>query len=113
MGIVKAYQLLNKTDEDYYNLAVRVADNLKWYPTPMNDFILNYIGPNIAEPVKRSDLLRLVEDTLDNYSLKANAQNCGLAQPSLCVSVAQVVKGRLPRMASFSFYKGKITLNNR
>ncbi len=37
---VPQYQKLGKTDDDYYALAERAADALKWYPLPMYEYII-------------------------------------------------------------------------
>lgn len=111
VNIARLYQKLGKTDDDYYALAERAADALKWYPLPMYEYIIRFISPKVNDIIMRADLIGLVSETL-NISATANAENSGLFQPSQCIEGAGYCRTQLTQIATFSFDTGEMTLNS-
>ncbi len=110
MGLFDLYKKMGKGDSDYYSLAQRMAENLKWYPMPMHDYIMKVILPAINNQVLKADLIGLVFDTL-TVGMGANADS-GLWQPSYCREIASSLRGKLTKIATFSFNTKSITLNS-
>ena len=110
IGLFDLYKKMGKGDSDYYSLAQRMAENLKWYPMPMHDYIMRVILPEISNSVLKADLIGLVFDTL-TVGMGANADS-GLWQPSYCREIASSLRGKLTKIATFSFNTKAITLNS-
>lgn len=109
-GLVKAYRALGKTNADYYALACRAAENLKWYPLSMYDFINGCVLPNITGTTLRAETLALLADTL-TVSAAAN-ESSGLSQPSYCRTLASSCAKRLYKPVTFSYESGGLTLSS-
>lgn len=111
VNIGRLYEKLEKTEDDYYALAERAAEALKWYPLPMYEYIIRFISPKIDDIIKKADLIGFVDETL-SVSATANAENSGLFQPSQSVEGAGYCKTLLTKIATFSFDTEEITLNS-
>lgn len=109
VNIARLYEKLGKTDDDYYALAERAAEALKWYPHPMYEYIINFLYPKINDIIKRADLIGFVRSMLD-ISASATAENSGMFQPSQCIEGAGYCRTLLAKIAEFSFETQSITL---
>ena len=71
--LIKVYEHLNKSAEDYYSLALEITDNMKNYPLPMMD-LLRLIEPHIAviDKIKFNNLKR---NTLQNIANITNERH--------------------------------------
>ena len=112
-GLVKLYLSSNKTEEEYYNLAKEMMENLKCFPFTLY---------NLAETIKH-------KFTTDAYKFKytilltriltegKNYQGTEVLQPSLTRTLASSLLGSLDtKLADFSFDgadAGKIKLGSR
>ncbi len=110
VGIANIYEKLGKTSDDYKEFAVRITEAFKWYPQVVYDFIFNYLYKKLDNDFQKAEIIGLVYDTL-TVGMGANAQNSRLYQPSYCVQIASSLRNKLPKLASFSFDTGAITLN--
>ncbi|MBP3360878.1 MAG: bacterial Ig-like domain-containing protein [Clostridia bacterium] len=109
IGLFDLYKKMGKEDSDYYSLAKRAAENLKWYPMPMHDYIMKVISPVISNQVMKADLIGIVFDTLTEGT--GAYANSGLWQPGYCREIAGSLRWGLTKIASFSFNTNTITLN--
>ena len=103
----------NVSDEEFYTLATRIVDNLKYYPLPMHDLI-RLIEGNMQSASAIAALTNLVNNTLEE---DASLENSNLKQESAIKQVAKyLLKANDLEIATFSFdgvNANKIVLNER
>ena len=99
-GLIDTYKgNPEKTEEDFYNLAVELAENVKNFPLPMSD-LLNQIKPKLTSPEYQSRFTLLLKRSLE-YGTTCQS---GVAQPSLTRLMANYLLGRNDfTVATFSF----------
>ncbi len=99
--LINAYVSAGKSEDEFLNLAQRVTTDLKYYPHPMRDIVVNLIQPNIST----SSLLADCELYLNSSLTEATkATKNDTLQPSYCKDVANYILGNENHtLASFSF----------
>ncbi len=108
----------NKTENDYFNLAEELAENLKYFPLPMYH-LTNLIKPKMVsvENLYRFSLLQTRILNLGKNTPNNTADNYTVYQPSLTRLEANYLLGQVDNsIASFSFDgvdAGKIVLSSR
>lgn len=108
-GLAKAYEAAGKTDADYYELAQRAAEELKFQPTPMYDYLTTCLYNRVKSLTVRADLLALTNTYLDDAIATFNQSP--FEQPGNIKTWANYLKETITRMASFSFDTGEFTLD--
>ncbi len=107
-----------KTEEDYYNLAHDIGENLKYYPLPMYQ-LTNLLKPKLTSVESSYKFTLLQTRILTEASVTPNntADNYYVQQPSLTRLEANFLLGKLDSsIATFSFDgedAGKIVLSSR
>lgn len=110
-GLINAYANAQKSESDFVGLAQRISENLKYYPLPMNDIILNLLLQNVDGAVARSEIENYVQSSLN---AAAQATEADVLQPTDTITMANYLLGNTEPMATFSFdgdNAGKIILN--
>jgi len=108
----------NKTEEDYYNLAKELAEELKYFPLPMYQ-LTNLIKPKLTSVESSYKFTLLQTRILKEASVVPNntTDNYYVYQPSITRTEANYLLGILDStIASFSFDgedAGKIVLSSR
>ncbi len=117
VGLINVYNASeNKTENDYYNLAERLAESLKCFPLPMQH-LTNLIKPKLTstENIYRFTLLQT--RILTEGSQLPNTATDQVLQPSLTRLEANYLLGKLDKtIATFSFDgedAGQIVLSSR
>ncbi len=119
VGLINVYNSSeNKTENDYYDLAEELAENLKYFPLPMQH-LTNLIKPKLTsiENSYRFTLLQTRILTEGSNTPNNTADNYYVYQPSLTRLEANYLLGKLDKtIATFSFDgndAGKIVLSSR
>ncbi len=118
-GLINTYNLNeNKTENDYFDLAEELAENLKYFPLPMQH-LTNLIKPKLTsiENSYRFTLLQTRILTEGSQTPNNTADDYYVYQPSLTRLEANYLLGKLDKtIATFSFDgedNGKIVLASR
>lgn len=119
IGLINVYNASgNKTEDDYYNLAERLAEKLKYFPLPMQN-LTNLIKPKLTSTKNIYKFTLLQTRILTQASTTPNntKENYYVYQPSLTRLEANFLLGKLDKtIATFSFDgtdAGKIVLSSR
>ena len=119
LGLISVYNSnTNKTENDYYDLAEELAENLKYFPLPMQQ-LTNLIKPKLTsiQNLYRFTLLQTRILTEGSNTPNNTADNYYVYQPSLTRLEANYLLGKLDKtIATFSFDgedAGKIVLSSR
>lgn len=113
LGLVNLYKNTARSESDFYNLAVEITNNLRYYPLPMYD-LLRLIEPYMtsSEYVVRFNMLKQ-----NNLTLASKATNNESIQAAAVREVANYLLGNIDtKLASFSFdgdNAGEIVLASR
>lgn len=107
--IASIYEILGKTNEDYMELAARFAEDFKYYPHTLYDFIMNYLYKKLTTELERYQMVSIAYKAL-TAGMGATAANSGLIQPAYCVQIASTYRNKLPKVAAFSFDSGLIAI---
>ena len=118
-GLINVYnQNTNKTEDEYFELAKEVAENLKYFPLPMQH-LTNLIKPKITS-IENSYRFTLLQTRILTEASKTpnnTADNYYVYQPSVTRVEANYLLGKLDKtIATFSFdgeNAGKIVLSDR
>ena len=106
VGLINVYNLSkDKTENDYYDLAEELAENLKYFPLPMQH-LTNLIKPKLtsAENIFRFTLLQTRILTEGSKTPNNTEDNYYVYQPSLTRLEANYLLGQLDKsLATFSF----------
>lgn len=112
-GMIYAYNSMGKTEDDYIELARRIADAYTYYPLPMWDMLENLIKPHLTSEIKRSELLIYQQTALKKASVAGAGSTL---QPGPCQTMANHLLGnKSVDLATFSFdgaNANKIILSN-
>ncbi len=118
-GLINVYNANeNKTENEYFDLAKEMAENLKYFPLPMQH-LTNLIKPHLTtiENQYRFTLLQTRILTEGSQTPNNTADNYYVYQPSLTRLEANYLLGKLDKtIATFSFDgddAGKIVLSSR
>lgn len=105
-GLINNYNASsNKTEEDYFNLAKEIGENLKYFPLPM-EHLTNLIKPKLTSTEYSFKFTLLQTRILTEGSVTPNntANSYTVYQPSLTRLEANYLLGKLDKeMATFSF----------
>lgn len=108
----------NKTEEDYYNLAEELAENLKYFPLPMYQ-LTNLIQPKLTS-IENTYKFTLLQARILNQAKNTpnnTADSYTVYQPGITRVEANFLLGKIDStIASFSFDgfdAGKIVLSSR
>ncbi len=119
LGLINVYNAnTNKTEDEYFDLAKELAENLKYFPLPMQH-LTNLIKPHLTsmENQYRFTLLQTRILTEGSKTPNNTADNYYVYQPSLTRLEANYLLGKLDKtIATFSFDgedKDKIVLSSR
>ncbi len=119
LGLINVYNANeNKTENEYFDLAKELAENLKYFPLPMQH-LTNLIKPHLTsiENQYRFTLLQTRILTEGSQTPNNTADNYYVYQPSLTRLEANYLLGKLDKtIATFSFDgedSGKIVLASR
>ncbi len=117
VGLINVYNANpNKTENDYYNLAERIAENLKCFPLPMQH-LTNLIKTRLTSVESIYKFTLLQTRILEEGSKLPNTATDQVLQPSVTRTEANYLLGKLDKtIATFSFDgndAGKIVLSNR
>ena len=119
LGLINVYNSnTNKTENDYYNLAEKIAKNLKYYPLPMQQ-LTNLIKPKLTSIENLYKFTLLQTRILNEAKNLPNntADKFTVMQPSLTRLEANYLLGKMDTtIATFSFDgddAGKIVLASR
>ena len=119
LGLISVYNSnTNKTENDYYDLAEELAENLKYFPLPMQQ-LTNLIKPKLTsiENSYKFTLLQTRILTEGSNTPNNTADKYYVYQPSLTRLEANYLLGKLDKtIATFSFDgedAGKIVLASR
>ncbi len=116
LGLINVYnQSTTKTENDYFNLAEELAENLKYYPLPMYH-LTNLIKPKLTS-VENVYKFSLLQTRILTEGSKVANTDTNVLQPSLTRVEANFLLGKLDNsIATFSFDgddAGKIVLSSR
>ena len=119
LGLINVYNANeNKTENEYFDLAKELAENLKYFPLPMQQ-LTNLIKPHLTsiENQYRFTLLQTRILTEGSRTPNNTADNYYVYQPSLTRLEANYLLGKLDKtIATFSFDgddANKIVLSSR
>ncbi len=119
LGLINVYNAnTNKTENEYFELAKEVAENLKYFPLPMQQ-LTNLIKPHLTsmQNLYRFTLLQTRILTQASQTPNNSAEHYYVYQPSLTRLEANFLLGKLDKtIATFSFDgedAGKIVLSSR
>jgi len=119
LGLINTYQANPvKTENDYYALAERIADKMKYFPLPMQQ-LTNLIKPQLTsiENVYKFTLLQTRTLTEASNTPNNTAEQYTVYQPAVTRVEANYLLGRLDKtIATFSFDgadAGKIVLASK
>lgn len=117
VGLINTYKAdTSKTEEEYYQLAERIARDMKYFPLPMKH-LSNLIKPEFTSPEYIYQFTLLQERALKEASGVQNTETDKVVQPSLTRGEANFLLGRLDKtIATFSFDgedAGKIILSSK
>lgn len=119
LGLINVYNAsTTKTENEYFDLAKELAENLKYFPLPMQQ-LTNLIKPHLTsiENQYRFTLLQTRILTEGSQTPNNTADNYYVYQPSLTRLEANYLLGKLDKtIATFSFDgedSGKIVLASR
>ena len=117
VGLINVYNANeDKTEDDYYNLAERLAENLKCFPLPMQH-LTNLIKPKLTSVQNLYKFTLLQTRILQEGSVLPNTATDQVLQPSVTRVEANYLLGKLDKtIATFSFDgvdAGKIVLSSR
>lgn len=115
-GLILTYnKSSNKTEEQYYQLAKQIAENLKYYPLPMYQ-MTNLIKPKLTSIEESYKFTLLQTRTLVEGSNISN-NSTAVLQPGITKTMANFLLGQMDStIATFSFDgedAGKIVLSSR
>ena len=100
LGLVKLYEEKESTEEEFCDLAERIANNLTYFPLPMHD-LLRLIEPHITSNNNMARFLTIVNEAL-NKATKATSEN--VLQPGPTKTVANyLLQKNETELATFSF----------
>ena len=110
LGLVRTYEKQEKTEEEYYNLALQIVDALGNYPLPMHD-LLRIIDTHLNDAIYQAKFIKLVNDALTN----ATKENKEVVNDNVKRQVANyLLNANKDAVATFSFDgedAGKIVLS--
>ena len=114
-GLIKLYkESETKTENDFYNLAEELSENLKYYPLPMYN-LLNLIKQELTSTQYSFKFTLLQTRVLQEGTTLSDDKE--VVQPSITRTVAKFLLGQTDTsLATFSFDgedAGKIVLSNR
>ncbi len=118
-GLILTYnENPNKTEDEYFELAKEIGENLKYFPLPMQH-LTNLIKPKLTS-IENNYRFTLLQTRILTEGTKVpnnTADNYYVYQPSLTRLEANYLLGKLDKtIATFSFdgeEAGKIVLSNR
>ena len=115
-GLILTYNASsNKTEEQYYELAKEIAENLKYYPLPMYQ-MTNQIKPKLTSQQESYKFTLLQTRILKEGSVLPN-NSTEVLQPNITRLMANFILGEMDTtIATFSFDgedAGKIVLSSR
>jgi len=115
-GLILTYNASeNKTEEQYFELAKEIAENLKYYPLPMYQ-MTNQIKPKLTSQQESYKFTLLQTRILKEGSVLPNSSTAVL-QPNITRLMANYILGQMDTtIATFSFDgedAGKIVLSSR
>jgi len=115
-GLIETYNTSSsKSEEDYYELAKEIAENLKYYPLPMYQ-LTNLIKPKLTSIGASYKFTLLQTRILTEASVIPN-NSTAVLQPSITKLMSNFLLGKVDStIASFSFDgedAGKIVLSSR
>ena len=106
IGLINAYKANEaKTEDDFYNLAEQIAENLKYYPLPMYN-ATNLVKPELTSVGGAYKFALLQERTLNIAKNLPNntATSFTVMQPGVARLEANYILGQLDTsIATFSF----------
>ena len=116
-GLIKLYEADDsKKDEDYYQLATQVGENLKVFPLPMYN-LTNVIGKHLQTNEYKFKFTMLQTSLLTEGSELPNERTDLVLQPAITRTVAKYLLGQMDtELAKFSFDgedAGKIVLSDK
>ncbi len=110
LGLVETYEMLEKSESDFYSLAEEIATTLKNYPLPMYD-LLRMISNNIQTPSYKARYIELVKTTLE----EATKEDKSVVNDNVKRQVANyLLNANKDAVATFAFdgdNAGKIVLS--
>ncbi len=116
--LIQLYNNSNKSENEYYELAEEIADNLKYFPLPMYH-LTNLIKPKLTsiENIYKFTLLQTRTLNIAKATPNNTADSYTVYQPSLTRLEANYLLGHIDSsIATFSFDgfdAGKIVLSSR
>ncbi len=115
-GLIQTYNASsNKTEDDYYELAKEIAENLKYYPLPMYQ-MTNLIKPKLTS-LQNSYRFTLLQTRVLKEASNISNNSTEVLQPGITKLMANFILGQMDTtIATFSFDgpdAGKIVLASR
>lgn len=115
-GLIQTYNASsNKTEDDYYELAKEIAENLKYYPLPMYQ-MTNQIKPKLTS-LQNSYKFTLLQTRILKEASNISNNSTEVLQPGITKLMANFILGQMDTtIATFSFDgpdAGKIVLASR
>ena len=112
VGLVDSYKALNKSSQEFLELAKSVAEGLAFFPLPFVE-VMKHIEPYITDPTDKVIFDMLRTQTLKRATVATDADT---VQPGACITMAKSLLGdNVVDTATFSFdgeHANKIMIND-